>query len=461
MELSVIATGCLLLSSLILLRYVFGRKKAGSLPPGPKGLPIIGNILDIPKSYEYKTFSAWGDTFGDLVSLRFFGQTIVIINSPQVAFEMLDKKSSIYSDRPQSPIADLAGWTRGLLFTPYGSRFRDYRRAFSQAIGTRKHVKRYSALIEGETHKCMQRILRAPEKLEDHVRHTAGAIILMLSYGYEVQEGQDPLVELAEEGLDQFSQGSTPGAFLVDMLPILRYVPAWMPGAEFKRLTRCWRETMDKMCDIPFSFVKEQMASGAAKSSIVTQMLENRDASPEKEEFVKLAAQAVYSGGADTTVSSIYSFHLTMTLFPEAQKKAQEEIDSVIGTDRLPILADRDRLPYVNALCKEVMRWNPVAPLSAPHRLTQDDFQSGYLVPRGTNVIANQWRFLHDPELYEDPLEFNPDRFMPKAGKEPEQDPRDFAFGFGRRHPKHFRCSIKPRSASAEKLVQEEYAEHN
>lgn len=156
------------------------------------------------------------------------------------------------------------------------------------------------------------------------------------------------------------------------------------------------------------------------------------------------------------TVSSINAFFLAMTLHPEAQAKAQAEIDDVVGTDRLPTAADRENLPYVNALFLEVLRWNNVAPLGmfqplsspcsglhkshgcsiltgVPHRLIEDDVYNGYFLPKGTIVIANIWRMLHNPETYADPMSFNPERFVKTATHEPELDPRTLSFGFGRR----------------------------
>ena len=133
------------------------------------------------------------------------------------------------------------------------------------------------------------------------------------------------------------------------------------------------------------------------------------------------------------TVSAIQTFFLAMTLNPEIQEKAQEEIDRVIGTDRLPSAADRDDLPFSQAVTLETLRWHNVAPLGIPHRLIEDDVHEGYFLPKGTIVIANVWRMLHDPETYPDPLAFNPDRFVASPGHEPETDPRTMAFGFGRR----------------------------
>lgn len=80
-----------------------------------------------------------------------------------------------------------------------------------------------------------------------------------------------------------------------------------------------------------------------------------------------------------------------MTIYPEVQRKAQEEIERVVGPNKLPTFADRERLPYINAIVKEVLRWHPVAPMGIPHTTTQDDVYEGYFIPRGSMVLANIW----------------------------------------------------------------------
>jgi len=80
-----------------------------------------------------------------------------------------------------------------------------------------------------------------------------------------------------------------------------------------------------------------------------------------------------------------------MVLHPEAQLKAQAELDAAIGMDRLPMLEDRSKLPYVDALCKEVLRWHPVLPLSIAHRLTENDVYGDYFIPGGSIVFGNAW----------------------------------------------------------------------
>lgn len=80
-----------------------------------------------------------------------------------------------------------------------------------------------------------------------------------------------------------------------------------------------------------------------------------------------------------------------MTLFPEVQRKAQQEIDQALGTCRLPKMADRSRLPYVNAVVKEVLRWHPVAPMGIPHMSTEDDTWGELHIPKGSLLMPNIW----------------------------------------------------------------------
>lgn len=162
-------------------------------------------------------------------------------------------------------------------------------------------------------------------------------------------------------------------------------------------------------------------------------MLEKGDLSPEEESVIKWAAAAIYGGGADSTVSVAYSFFFAMLLYPDVQKHAQDELDRVVGPDRLPTYEDRENLPYVSALVKEALRWNAVLPMGVPHVMSDDEIFRGYFIPKGAIVMPNISLFAHDPYTYSDPMEFKPDRFLSSEGHTPEMDPRSIVFGFGRR----------------------------
>ncbi|GJE86535.1 cytochrome P450 [Phanerochaete sordida] len=421
--------------TVILLKAVITRsRQRARYPPGPKGLPIIGNILQMPKEDEWLTFARWGEQYGDIVYLQLLGQPMIILNSAKDAIALLDKRGTIYSDRPMLTMGgDLVGWKDSLGLLSYGPRFREYRRFMAKSIGSKAQMERHLPLVERETTILLKRLLNKPDELLENLRKTAAAIILTLSHGYRVQEDDDPLLEVVHEAIDKFFEASTPGAFLVDVFPLLRYVPAWVPGATFKATAKRWKVTLQKMVDVPHVFVKEQMAKHAEIPSFTSDLLSNEKLAGEKEHDIKWTAASLYSGGSDTTVTAIHTFILTMMLFPDAQKRAQAEVDAVIGAGRLPAFADRASLPYVEAAYKESLRWHAIGPLGLPHRLRQDDVYEGYLLPKDSIIITNIGKYLHDPEIYPNPAEFDPARHLAKDGTEAAPDPRDFVFGFGRR----------------------------
>ncbi|KAK0479578.1 cytochrome P450 [Armillaria novae-zelandiae] len=484
-------------------RFFHISSRDATFPPGPRGIPLLGNLLDMPSEKEWLTFAQWGEKYGDIVSVSFLGRRLIVINSVEMAINILDKKSSIYSDRPVvGMVGELVGWKNSTIFMSYGTRFRNDRRLTHQLFGNDVNMKRFLPMLEKETHRCLKSILNEPEGLSEHIRKTAGAIILRISYGYVTQEKNDPFVELAERTMTQFGLAASSGGFLANVIPMLIHIPDWFPGAGFKQVAREWALTLNDFVEKPHNYVKHEMAAGRALHSLTSSQLEG-GVTAEEEHNLKWLAATLYAGGADTTVASIYAFFKAMLLYPDIQAKAQAELDAVIGDDRLPRFDDRERLPYVNALTLEVSRWHATGPVGLPHCVKEDDVQSGYFIPKGSLVYANIWRMLHDPAVYDQPFEFRPERFMPTENKEPEQHPYKSAFGFGRRicpgkvladtsifiscamvlsvfniskysengvtfepdmghttgtisHPTPFKCTIKPRSLKALELINEE-----
>ncbi|KAK7021385.1 hypothetical protein VNI00_017376 [Paramarasmius palmivorus] len=409
--------------------YLYRSSKAHTpapLPPGPKGLPIVGNVADVPPSHPWVRFKELGDQY---VHLEVLGQHIIILNDAQYAFDMLDKKSRVYSNRPRLVMAgELIGWEQAPALIQPTKTWSQYRRLMAQFLGSRSKVDvAYGDVMQQSTLEFLKDILDTPNGWKEHGRRFAGSIVLKIAYGYSAAKKDDSLVALVDEAMVGFSEATAPGAFAVDLFPFLQYVPSWVPGTAWKKKAEHYHKTLEQMAEVPFSMVKKQLASGTAASSFVSDLL---SAKKEDDWNIKWSAAGIYSGGAETTAAVNETFFLAMTFQQEAQAKAQQELDTVLGRGVLPTLKDRPRLPYVEALIAEVMRKYSIGPLGLPHVASEDDIFEGYFIPKGAMVMTNNWNFYQDERNYKNPELFSPERFM---GENKERDPRDFLFGYGRR----------------------------
>ncbi|KAJ7132665.1 cytochrome P450 [Mycena filopes] len=276
------------------------------------------------------------------------------------------KRSFIYSDRPHSPmLVDLMGWDFHLSMMKYGNKWRAHRRLFAQGLSSTNSLK-FRPREVAASHALLRRLLSSSAAFRAHVKQMAGEVIAGVAYGIEVLPSQDPYLALAERAVQSGAEASVPGRFLVDVFPWLRYVTAWLPGAGFKRKAREWRKISHALQEVPFAEVKRQVASGIAPHSFTAECLDilnspggNNDLYFD-EGTIKGTAAAMYVAGSDTTVTVIVALFLAMLANPDAQRKAQTEIDGVTGGTRLPDFGDEGALPYLGALVKELMRWKTV-----------------------------------------------------------------------------------------------------
>ncbi|KZT24101.1 cytochrome P450 [Neolentinus lepideus HHB14362 ss-1] len=412
------------------------------LPPGPKGHFLFGVSSSVIGSQPWKTYTNWAKQYGPLTYFRTARRDFLILSSTQAVSDLMEKRAAIYSDRPHRYLWDELVGRKNSVFniSSRSERFRKYRRLLGSGLNS-KAILNYTRFFERELQNLLQSLHHDPEKFTKHLQKFAGGTIMQITYGYQVTGDDDPFIEIIETNNLLGVEGTTPGKFLVDSFPILRFIPTWFPGAHFHREVKRYRQYLNREHEIPYRWVKEQMAKGVHEESFMSRLLSSaEELSSEDEDCIRWTSAGLYTGGADTTVSSMITFFMAMALYPEIQKRAQEELDAVIGRKpgencicRLPSPGDRGKLPYVEALIKEILRWGNTAPVGLPHSLVVDDEYMGYDIPKGTTVIANIWALLQDPSTYPTPEVFDPTRFLLSEQREIQPDPRDFAFGFGRR----------------------------
>ncbi|KAK0200113.1 cytochrome P450 [Desarmillaria ectypa] len=408
------------------------------LPPGPKPLWLLGNVFDLTAKELWLVVTKWGKKFGDVVYIHVFGQGLVFLNSAEAVSDLLDKRGSLYSDKPQLVmVGELCGCENMVAFTGYGDRMRRQRKLLTSALGV-KAVPAYQPLMEEETQVFLRRLLATPDEHLLHTRRYAGGLTLSVVYGYTVSSNDDQFLRMAEECVDILSNriASGGGLWPVDIFPSLKNWPLWAPGSGFRKNAMVWKAKMEEFVDKPFEYTLRSLKYGTYAPSFCSRLLEEMDNHSDQFMFdLKWSANSMYSASGDTTITTVMHFILAMILHPEVLEKARQEIDSVVGTERLPTFADRASLPYVDAILKETWRWGVPVPLCLPHRLMEDDMYRGMLIPKGSLVFGNIWSILRDESIYPNPDAFEPERFLKPVDPvtEKRRDVRNYVFGFGRR----------------------------
>ncbi|RDB26980.1 O-methylsterigmatocystin oxidoreductase [Hypsizygus marmoreus] len=402
-------------------------------PPGPPGIVFFGNALQIPKQSPWLKFTEWGTTYGDIVFAKVFSRQLVILNSYDVATQLLEKRSANYSDRPRRFMAELSGFGRTMLFKNYGEDVRKGRRLIQLGFGALDSGT-FNTMHTKSAHAFAKFLLDDPDRLHDHIRRALTANLLQFTYGHKVESDDDELVPLSEEVMNITGKLVSPNRYVVDVFPILNSLPEWFPGTGFKRVAREYKDTIDRLMGTPFLKVQEQVKSGTAEPSFTANHLEGQvnTMSESDLEHLKWAAGMINAAGVDTTASVLTSFFLAMARNPDVQSKAQHELDTVLGPDVLPTFADRGRLRFIECIIKECLRWNPPTPLIG-RSVRKDDLFGDWVIQAGSFIIVNAWAYTHDPRVYPEPFEFNPSRFLPNDNTPVPPDPRLYIFGLGRR----------------------------
>ncbi|KAJ7209578.1 cytochrome P450 [Mycena pura] len=389
--------------------YVVLRQSGLPLPPGPSiswlDLSGKGNVK-MPQAYAWLVFADWQKKFGDVIYVNVFRNPLLVVNSAEAAVDLLDKKSNIYSSRPiRTMQVEVMGFSWLFSGLPYGPWYKKHRTMFHNHFQAKVIPKYHNTLVDS-AHTLLRNLSRTPENLLHHLRRAT-------SFRHHVAEQGDDYVRLADQAMAGVSLSANFGTFLVDYIPLLKYVPAWFPGAKFKRDGLRWRKLGLEMWNRPFDMVKNRLAEGSAEPCLATAELEDlfqqANPDPEIELLIKDVSATAYAAGSDTVGFLI------------------------AAGDRLPSFEDRDKLPYLDCLVQECLRWNPVANVALAHYLTEDDVYRGWCLPKGTTVLANIWNMLHDPSRYPDPSAFNPNRFSEAQRVDGLNPLPELAYGFGRR----------------------------
>ncbi|KAL6304972.1 cytochrome P450 [Sparassis latifolia] len=420
------------------------------------------------RSHKYR---AWARKYGEIFYLRLGPQNVIVLNSADAADELFVNRSKNYSSRAPPHVAhDIMSDGQRMVFLPYDKEWKAARRSVQGAIGPspskklrnvqefESRVLLYDILCHGDKSITEPQVSGPHGEIpETHwfavVRRYTTSVVMNVMYGNRIHRlFNNPYLHKIYDVLANFTHVGQPGNYPADAFPILRKLPDFLAP---------WRQQARKMHDWEMQLWggllnddKNALRKGIARESFVNSYLRARgDAGHEdapgcgvtedgwmRDKLLAYTAATVLEAGSDTTASAMQSFVLFMLSHPHVLQRAREEIDRVVGPDRMPSFEDEEQLPYLIACIKETLRRRAPTIMGIPHSADEDDVYKDYFIPKGSTVIGNVWAIHMDPDRYPNPTAFNPDRFMApenqgKWASGPDCQDRDhYVFGWGRRY---------------------------
>jgi cytochrome P450 len=420
----------LLLSLLGIIAIHARAMKGPRLPPGPRQLPVIGNLHQMPPRNVWIKYQQWHQKYGPIITLKNGQRLTISLGSHKVARDLLQKRSSNYSSRP--PFVKDDSKSKGLIMglMPYGDQWKRHRRFVVSLLNANMaQLYQYPQDIESKQLLC-DMLEAGPESFSCLFRRYTASLVLTLACGERIPSVDDKRVEeLDATTLDLADSASGINSMLLQVFPILNYLP---------RPLAPWRRKAKEVHNVTLAILQEIFARGQRTntwnwSKEAMKLLNDGDDGGDRDKAMSLP-ELVYAVGllyqaSTTTNKAADCFVMACALHPVAVGRAQEELDAVVGSDRLPSFDDVAHLPYINAFVNEVLRWRPIAPMGLPHANLADDNYMGYDIPVGTTVLVNHWALALDQDVFSDPdpLDFRPERWLSNP------NPPVTAFGFGKR----------------------------
>ena len=426
---------CLLIFIVVLLFVYICTRKPDGIPPGPSyTFPMVGDFPLLIGGDILGTFRKLRKKHGDIFSLYFGKDLTIVINSYKLLHEAAVRKGDVFSGRPSFFANDLCGGKRGITLTdgPFWKNQRKFTHASLQEFGFGKSTFEGRILQEVE---CFIDVLMEqdgrPFDFGKYIHASVANVIYSIVCGKRHEYDDEQLQKLLLDLEIMITQGQKVRV-LLSCAPFLEYVPGDPLGMNMLRnIMKDWKEYSRNIHEEHARKLDENKPKDFFDMYILEM---SKGDNPEfTVDQLCTIARDLFAAGSETTATTIRWAVLYLLKYGDIKARLQSDIDEIIPDNHFPRLEDKANLPYVEAFILEVLRYANIAPLGVPHAVTTDDvvFQ-GYRIPKDTPVLFNLDSVLKDPQLFENPLQFNPGRFIGDDGK--VFRPKEFIpFGIGRR----------------------------
>ncbi|KAM5236366.1 cytochrome P450 2B4-like [Ctenodactylus gundi] len=418
MELSVLLLLAVLTGLLLLL--LRGHPRAhGRLPPGPRPLPFIGNLLQMDRQGLLKSFLQLREKYGDVFTLYLGPRPVVLLCGTEAIREALVDQAEAFSGRGTIASVESTFQGYGVIFAN-GERWRTLRR-FSLAtmrdfgMGKRSVEER----IQEEAQCVVEELRNSQGSLVDPtflLQSATANIICSIVFGQRFHYKDPEFLRLLDLFFQSFALISS---FSSQVFELFSSVLKHFPGTH----REIYKNLQEINAFIGRSVEKHRATvdPSAPRDFIDTFLLRmDKDKSDPRTEFhhrnLILSSLSLFFAGTETTSTTLRYGFLFLLKYPHIAERVQKEIEQVIGSYRQPALDDRTKMPYTEAVICEIQRFADLIPLGVPHVVTKDTCFRGYNIPKNTEIYPILSSALHDPRYFEKPDTFNPDHFLDAKG---------------------------------------------
>ncbi|CAK9186298.1 unnamed protein product [Ilex paraguariensis] len=411
------------------MEFLFTQRR-NLLPTPVLSLPVIGHLY-LLKQPLHQTLQKLSQKHGPIFSLRFGTRLVTVVSSPSAAEECFTKNDIVLANRPLFLVGKYIGYNfTTIVGSPYGDHWRNLRRLSAQEIFSASRLNMFLSIRQDEIKRLLRSLYLnsqrgfAKVELRSKLTELSFNVIMRMIAGkryFGEDEGNEEAKhfrKLVEETL-LLGGASNPG----DFLPILRWIDYQGFEKKLVRLSKDMDEFLQGLID--------EHKKDISRNTMISHLLSLQESQPEyyTNQIIKGLVLVMLIAGTDTSAVTIEWAMSVLLNHPEALKKAREELDSNVGCTRLMDETDLSNLHYLHSIILETLRLFPPAPLLLPHESSADCTIGGYDVPCGTILLVNAWVIHRDPNVWDDPSSFKPERFEGGAVGQHKLMP----FGMGRR----------------------------
>uniref|UniRef100_A0A2P2NGL7 Trans-cinnamate 4-monooxygenase n=1 Tax=Rhizophora mucronata TaxID=61149 RepID=A0A2P2NGL7_RHIMU len=425
-----------------LLRYI--RNRAKNLPPGPVSIPIFGNWLQVGNDLNHRLLASMSQTYGSVFHLKLGSKSLAVVSDPELANQVLHSQGVEFGSRPRNVVFDIfTGNGQDMVFTIYGDHWRKMRRIMTVPFFTNKVVHHYSNMWETEM-ELVVRDLKDNEKARTEgiiVRKRLQLMLYNIMYGMmfdaRFRSQEDPLfIEATKFNSERSRLAQSFEYNYGDFIPILR---PFLRGY----LNKCKDLQQRRLAFFNNYFVqkrREIMAANGEKHKIscaIDHIIDAELKGEISEANVLYIVENINVAAIETTLWSMEWAIAELVNHPTAQQKVRDEIKAVLKGN--PVTeSNLHELPYLLAAVKETLRLHSPIPLLVPHMNLEEAKLGGFTIPKESKVVVNAWWLANNPEWWNKPEEFRPERFLEEecgtdAVAGGKVDFRYLPFGVGRR----------------------------